>query len=179
MNQVLLETIVRHIFANFMIVPSSYVNMTKSKSLTDKEYLLPDHIPFETDGSDQVQKNHIWGCQISADQQEVKILLGDCTEDPNFPEYALVIHLKDSPAYGLYLVNNLKDENVEPDPMLAVTMDGKAWLECSTFLQATFLAGMEQIREVGLGWNKCTNYKNELDMLLAFVNFHHSVHGEE
>ena len=179
MNKVLLEHIVKHVFANLMVIPSTHVNVVKSQSFIHKDYLLPDHIPFEVDDSDQVQKNRVWGCQISTDQQEVKMLLGDCTEDPNFPEYALIVHLKDNPAYGLYIVNNAKDKSVELDAMLAVTIDGKAWLECSTFLQATFLAGMEQIREIGLGWSKCSNYKSDLDMLLSFVNFHHSVRGEK
>jgi hypothetical protein len=179
MNKALLETIVKHVFANFMVVPSTHVNVGKSKSFTDKEWLLHDQIPFDVEGSDQVQKNHVWGCQISADQQEVKVLLGDCTEDKNFPEYALIVHLKDSPTYGLYLVNNSNDIQVSTDPMIAVTMDGKDWLQCSTFLQATFLAGMEQIREVGLAWSKCTNYKSEFDMLVSFINFHHSIYGEK
>jgi hypothetical protein len=62
--------------------------------------------------------------------------------------------------------------------MIAVTMNGKEWMECGTFLQATFLAGMEQIREVGLAWNKCANYKEQFDMLLAFINFHHNTYGD-
>src|SRR5574338_1017063 len=138
MNRVLLEQIVKHVFSNMMVIPSAHVNMQKSKSLMDKEYLVPEIVPFDIEGSDKTQKNRVWGCQISAEQQEVKMLLGDCTEDKKFPEYALIIHLKDSPIYGLYLVNNLKDEDVGSDPMLAVSMDGKGWLECSTFLQATF-----------------------------------------
>jgi len=178
MNQDLLEQIVKHVFSNLMVIPSIYINVDKSKSLMEKEYLLPDNIPFDVEGGATVN-NRVWGCQISADQQEVKMLLGDCTEDPNFPEYALIVHLKDSPAYGVYIVNNLKDSNVNLDAMLAVTMDGTGWLECSTFLQSTFLAGMEQIRELGLGWHKCTNYQKEYDMLLSFINFHHDIFGEK
>jgi hypothetical protein len=178
MNRDLLEQIVKHLFSNLMVLPSVHINMNKSKSLMDKEFLLPDHIPFEVEGGEPV-KNRVWGCQISAEQQEVKMLLGDCTEDKSFPEYALIVHLKDSPAYGVYIVNNLKDSRIDLDAMIAVTMDGKAWLECSTFLQATFLAGMEQIRELGLAWSKCTNYQKEHDMLLAFINFHHDVHGDK
>lgn len=179
MNKVLLENIVRHIFANLMVIPSVHVNMNKSKSLANKDYLLPEVISYDVEGSDKAQNNRVWGCQISAEQQEVKMILGDCTEDKNLPEYALIIHLKDNPIYGVYIVNNLKDDQVSADAMIAVSMDGKDWLECSTFLQATFLAGMEQIRELSLGWNKATNYKKEYDMLLSFINFHHSVYGEK
>jgi hypothetical protein len=73
----------------------------------------------------------------------------------------------------------LKDSKVESDPMIAVSMDGKSWLECGTFLQSTFLAGMEQIRELGLAWHKASNYKSEYDALLSFINFHHSIYGEK
>ena len=179
MNKDLLEQIVKHVFSNLMVIPSSHVNFNKSKSLADKEYLVPDVISFDVEGSEEQQKNRVWGCQISAEQQEVKMLLGDCTEDKNFPEYALIMHLKDAPIYGVYLVNNLKDSKVESDPMIAVSMDGKSWLECGTFLQSTFLAGMEQIRELGLAWHKASNYKNEYDALLSFINFHHSIYGEK
>lgn len=175
MNRELMENIVRHIFSNFAIIPSTFINLKKSKSLMDKEFLLPEHIPFEIENSNS-KWNRVWGCQIATDQQEIKILLGDCSEEKHIPEYALLVQLKDTPIYSMYLVNsNFPD--VSSDAMLAVTMNGKEWMECNTFLQATFLAGMEQIKDYGLAWVKCTNYKTQFDALLSFINYHHGIYG--
>ena len=180
MNTKLREEIVRHVFSNFAIIPSDFVNLDKSKSLLFKEYLLADKITF-VDADNNITKNNVWGCQISTGDQEIKIILGECTQEENIPEYALFIHVKGAPAYGLYLVyNNLVNSgNVDSEALIAITMDGKNWLECQTFLQATFLMGMEQIRDVGLDWDKCSNYKDQFDSLLLFIKFHHSVYEDK
>lgn len=175
MNKELMETIVRHIFASMAIIPSAFVNLNKSKSLMDREFLLPDTIPFEGEEPGQVKKNKVWGCQFSADKQDIKILLGDCSEDRSIQEYALLVLLKDAPIYGVYLVSSGSPDS---EPMIAVTMNGKEWMECNTYFQATFLAGMEQIRQFGFAWNKCLDYKEHLDMLRSFINFHHTVYGD-
>lgn len=174
MNKQLMETIVRHIFASFAVVPSAFINLDKTKSLMNKEFLLPDSLPFESDDPGQVKKNRVWGCQLAADQQDIKILLGDCSEDSGTQEYALLVQLKDAPIYGVYLVAS----ELFSEPMIAVTMNGKEWMECNTYFQATFLAGMEQIKQFGFAWNKCSDYKDQLDMLLSFINFHHTVYGD-
>lgn len=174
MNKQLMETIVRHVFASFAVVPSIFINLDKSKSLMDKDYLLSDTIPFEGEEPGQVKKNKVWGCQLTADQQDIKILLGDCSEDRSIQEYALLVALKDAPIYGVYLVASEQDS----EPLIAVTMNGKEWMECNTYFQATFLAGMEQIRQFGFTWDKCSDHKEHLEMLLSFINFHHTVYGD-
>jgi hypothetical protein len=173
MNKFLRETIVKHIFANFAIIPSSFVNLNNSKSLMDKDFILQDKIPF-IDINNNLSKNKVWGCQISSEQQEVKILLGDCSQD-NIKEYALIIQLKNAPIYGVYLIC----DDVDSEALIACSLNGKEWLECQTYLQATFLAGMEQIKDVGLAWTKCSNYKDQFEMLLSFIKFHDSVYEEK
>lgn len=185
MNRVLLEEVVKHIFANFAIYPSLFVDLNKSKSLMRNEYLLPEKLSFESDG--ETSSNRLWGCQISADTQELKILLGDCSLTKTIPELAMVVQLKNTPLYGLYLVGpeqidptkQIGAEYVDPEPMLACSLNGKDWMECNTFLQATFLAGMEQVRDVGLAWNKCTNYEDQHKALLSFIRYHDLVYKED
>jgi hypothetical protein len=175
MNKILREEIVKHVFSNFAILPSRFVNLDKSKSLASKEFLLHDKIPFtEEDGT--ITKNRVWGCQISAELQEIKILLGECTQDKDYPEYALLLSMKNSPSYGVYIVTG---NEIDSEALIAVSMNGKDWLECRTYLQATFLAGMEQIRDVGLSWDKCSNYKDQLETLLSFIKFHTTVYEDK
>lgn len=176
MNPILREEIVKHVLSNLGVIPSEFVSQQKSKSLINKEYLLSEHLLFE-DAEGEVTQNKIWGCQMSAESQEIKILLGDCSQDSYVPEYCLLVQLKDSPAYGMYLVyDGLVGHRISSECMLAYSVDSKSWMECGTFLQATFLAGMEQVKDVGFGWNKCTNYQSQYQAMLSFIKFHSSIY---
>jgi hypothetical protein len=176
MNRVLTETIIRHVLANLAVIPSSFVDIDKSKSIMSKEFLLPEKLIFETEEGVEL-KNKIWGCQISVEQQELKMILGNCTQEEQLPEFALIVQLKNAPAYGLYLVyNDFVGDQIDGEALISCTLDGKAWMECQTFLQATFLAGMEQMKDIGLFWSKCIDYKEQYNMLLSFIQFHSTVY---
>jgi len=178
MNKVLLENIIKHILANLAIIPEPYVNYAKTKSLVSKEFLLPETLSFETE-SGEIFKNQIWGCQISADQQELKILLGDCSQIKEIPEYCLIVQLKNAPAYGMYLVypdHTYAAEGMNSEALLACTMDGTDWMICQTYLQATFLAGMEQIKDMGMAWNKCSDYQDQYRLMTSFIKYHHNIY---
>ena len=178
MNIELLDKIVKNIFANLLVIPSNFVN-PNGKSLKSNDFLLKEKLSFETDNG-TVFKN-IWGCQISAGEQELNILLGDCSQDEELLEYCLIVQLKDSPPYGAYLVYNELCCSKRPgDALIACALNENDWLICNTYLQATFLAGMEQIKEIGLSWNKCTNYKRHIEMMKSFIKYHDSYYeGEE
>jgi hypothetical protein len=175
-NNKLTQEIVRHIFANFGIIPSSHVNIDASKLLTDPLFLLPETLTFTGEFGDIVNK--IYGCEVNiANQKSFKVLLGDCYEggpsDGSKPyDYALIVHLKDAPIYGAFC----SEGDVSwSEPLLALNIDGKGWSPCTTYLQATFLAGMEQLKEISLNWKKCTDYGNEFKALQSFIKFHDSL----
>lgn len=172
MNLFLRECIVKHILANFAIIPSDFVFLDKSKSLQSKEFLLPKTISF-TDSNGSSLENRLWGCQASIDKQEVKILLADCSMDKEISEIAILVHLKGQPMYGLYYVN---DE--EAEALIAGSINGKEWLECNTYLQATFLAGMEKLKEFGLPWQKLTDYNDLVSHISFFIDFHSKLFGD-
>lgn len=178
MNLNLRAEIVKHIFANFGVIPSNHVS-EKTQSLISKDYLLSEKLSFEDDDN-IISENKIWGCQLSADIQEIKILLADCTQEENAPEYCLLVQLKNAPAYGIYLTFN---ESFGPQTdsacMIAYSLDLKLWMECSTFLQATFLSGMEQIRETGFAWSKVINYQPQYQALISFIKYHSSIYEAE
>jgi hypothetical protein len=171
MNKILLEQIVKHIYANLLIIPSDHVDADNSKSLMSDPYKLDDTLKFNLGSVERksyVKYNPIWGCEISTGDQELKILLGDCSDDQHI-DYCLLVHLKNSPAYGIYFVH---DENIDCEAMIACTLNNQDWLTCNTYLQATFLAAMEQCKELGLNWRKCTSYEEELKMMKSFINYH-------
>jgi hypothetical protein len=174
MNKKLTEQIAHHILANFGVLPASFIDWQHTQSLADKQYVMSDKLVFENEDSETI-KNSIYACQVTAPgSKELKIVLGDCTEDGGTPEYCLIVHLKDSPTYGVYLFY----DHSESEAMIAVNIDNKGWMPCETYLQATFLAGMERIKDLFLTWNKCTEYKEEHQSLLSFIKFHDSFYEE-
>jgi len=172
MSQLLTEHIIRHIFAKLGIIVDKQVDTSKNQSLMDKTLLLPEKLTFQDDNGDTIQ-NRVWGCQLSLAQQEMKLLLGDCSQDKKITEYCLVVQLKGTPTYGLYLVNSEISE-----PLIAVAVE-KDWMPCSTFLQAYFLAGMEQIKDMLFSWSKCENYKDQYALMLSFIKYHSVLYSGE
>lgn len=172
MNNQLSEEIVYHVLANLGILPANFVNPDTTKSILDKQFLLSEKVTFEVDG--QTSRKNIYGCQtIVTANKEFRVLVADCTQEKDLPEYCLLVQLKDSPAYGLYMVfNRLVDDPPASEVMIAVSMDQKHWMPCSMYLQATFLAGMEQIRDIPTPWAKCTDYQDQYQQLLGFIKFH-------
>jgi hypothetical protein len=173
MNLVLTECIIKHILSQFGVMPDKHVDMKKTKSLLDKELLLAEKISFQGEDG-EVFKNDIWGCQLTSGQQEVKVLLGDCSQSKESAEYCLIVQLKGAPTYGLYLVYDEVSE-----PLIVVSTNEIGWLPCSTFLQATFLAGMEQVKETYSAWSKCTDYKALYDWMLSLIKYHNITYEGE
>lgn len=174
MNRRLTETIAHHVLANLAVLPSSFIDKERTRSIIDKQFLLPEKLTFQDNG-ETVFRASVYGCQVTvASTKEFKILLADCTEDPDLPEYCLTLQLKDAPVFGVYLMyTELMENPPDSEALIGVSVDEKHWMPCSAYLQGTFLAGMEQIKDLGFGWIKCTNYKNQYDALLSFIKFHH------
>lgn len=178
MNQKLTEEIALHVLSNLGILPSDFVNQDQTKSVFSKQFVLPEKISFESEEKQVFHKN-VYGCQVSVTgAKEFKLLLADCTQEKDVPEYCLVVQLKDAPMFGIYLIfNKLVNDPPESEAMIAVNTDKKHWIPCTTYLQATFLAGMEQLRDIGFGWNKCVNYQELYTQLLSFIKFHDNYFG--
>lgn len=175
MNLALRYEIVKHIFAGFGVVPNTFINLDKSKSLNTKEFLLPETIPFNEE-NDKIIQQPIWGCQFIVEGHEVKVLLADCKQTSGPDEYALLVWMKDLPIYGIYLTYS-DSEDFSHEALIACSMDGQQWLECQTYLQATFLAGTENLKSGLVTHKKCSDYKDQVNMLISFINFHMSLHG--
>jgi hypothetical protein len=172
MNPILIEAIIRHLLGQFGVIPSPHVDSQKSKPLTSKEFLLSEQLSFQ-DEEGKISKKDVWGCRLSSAQHEVIVVLGDCSQDA-IPEYSLVIQPKDAPAYGLHLVCDPVAE-----PLIAVSVKDNEWMPCSTFLQATFLAGMEQVRETCLTWSPCPEHHPQYELLLSFIKYCSLIYGAQ
>src|SRR5208282_6740291 len=129
MNQVLTEKIVHHVLANFGVIPATFINWENTQSMVDKSFLLPERLAFQD--SDGTIRSHVYGCQImAADTKELKILLVNYTDTDEVSNYCMIVHLQNSPTYGLYLV---QDPSVGggvdySEAMIAVSLDSKNWM---------------------------------------------------
>lgn len=171
MNQRLSEEIAYHILAHLGCLPANFVAADTLRSIIDRKFLLPDKLKLTTTDHQELSKN-IYGCQTSVSGKELRLLLADCSLEKNLPEYCLLVQLKGAPAYGLSLLFG----GLVPDPpatevLIALCGDGKNWMPCNTYLQASLLASMEQLRDVGGQWGKCVFYQEQLNLLLSFVSF--------
>lgn len=164
MNKDLLDQIIKHIFSLLLIIPSSFVNDKTSKSLKSNNYLLDNEIFFE----DNEDGNKIWGATLSLNDAEIKLILLDCDND----EYCLLVKLTDAPVYCLYY-----SPNIDYISMAFITNNN--WIICNTFLQASFLAAMEKVREFNFSWSKCSTIDEEYKLLISFINYYNSMLEED
>lgn len=176
MNQELTNQIIRHVYNCLGVkLPNKKSNI---HSIMQPEYLIENKISFE-DGV----KNNIWGIEFEFSKSEnfyFQILLADLSQD-NVPEYALLVCTKDSPSYGCYLTYQeyCLNKNEEADrSMIACNLQNGSWAECSVYLQASFLCGMEKIREVGSSFKKIKNEKL-YTQLISFIEYYQNIMEKE
>lgn len=179
MNRHLTEQITYHVLANLGVLPADFVNQEVTRPINDKQFLLPEKVSFESEDGRTI-RNNVYGCQVTiADTKELKMMLVDCTEEKELPEFCLLVQLKDSPLFGMYFIfTKLSSEPIDSEALIAVNTDKKHWMPCSTYLEATFLAGMEQIRDLGFGWSKISDHSDMYKQALSFIKFHHGFYGE-
>lgn len=177
MNQKLTEEIAYHVIANLGALPSSFVDQDQTRSLLNKEFLLLQKLTFETADGETLRRN-VYGCQIAVtSSKELKLLIADCSQEKDIPEFCLLIQLKDAPAFGVYFLIDQTLDFPEKEALIAVNTDKKHWIPCTTYLQATFLAGMEQLRDMNFGWGKCQAHQELYEQLLSFIKFHNTYYG--
>lgn len=160
MNKNLTESIIKQIFSGLGIFPS------QTQSIIDQKFLLDKKLNFLIDN--QEIQNEIWGVELLNNNFNLKLLLGNCSNQ--LKEYALIVQYNQSPAYGCYLI---LDDNSEA--LIAYNINN-SWMSCSIYLQATFLAGMEGIKDFVIAYSKISDYKKEYNLLQSFINYHNNLY---
>jgi hypothetical protein len=168
MTQKLTEEIVYYIFSNLGL----YNN---HNSIINNNFLLSEQIIIN-----QEAKN-IYGCQFTTlGVKGIKLLIADLSDDNQ--EYCLIVQSTGAPTYGVYLIFDSKETLVSEienkEALIGVNTD-KFWMPCTVYLQATFLAGMEQLKDLGTGWNKATDYQELYQKMVSFITFHEQMFGDQ
>lgn len=173
MNKVLLEEIIKHIFINFGLLKSDFIDLTKTKSLIDKDFLIEEKLTFE-DTENNIIKNKVYAISLNVDNSEIKIIVGDC-KISNTKEYCLIFQLKNAPAYGLYFI----DDKNNTEALMSCSIGEDTWIDCDTYLQAMFLTGSEQLKNYNIFYNKCEEYQEQYKLLISFLKYHEEKFSNE
>ena len=98
---------------------------------------------------------------MTYEDKKIRLLVANCSIDTD-PEYCMIISIDDTPSFGCYLLSDQSEAIVS-------YLINDHLMTASTYLQATFLAGMEQLRETVGEWSKCKDHNDLYESLLLFI----------
>lgn len=163
----LTHEIVNHIFQRLGILNRNLHHAYIS--ILDNEFLLDKKICLLNDREEEIH-NNMWSCKLKVEEKEFRILLADCSVDEE-KEYALIISLQDSPIYGCYLSSDRESS-------LIANLLNEVWGESTIYVQASFLTGMEQIKDLSMPWIFNDKTNDLYDHLVSFIKYHNEVNYE-
>lgn len=151
-NQPLTNAIAEHIFANLGVFGTVMTSITQDTFLTSKtiayEPSFEDQLDAEK-GNELIAK--VFACQTSTGAKKLSLIYSplktSCKKHIQSFEHFLLVKLEGSPAYGCYLLDCDLDEE-KADGFIATELTPKNWIPTTTYIQATFLAGMEQLKDL-------------------------------
>lgn len=148
-NTVLTNEIVRHVFANLG------VSEARKGSVIHEIFQSNKTLSFTDDAGKHTVP--VYGCQVKIGDAKFEIVSVKLSDK----EAAFVSRLENCPTYGAYL----------GEECLVGVAAKDRWLEGSMFIQASFLAGMEQLREIGSVFTKIKNVDEMFGQLKTFLIF--------
>jgi hypothetical protein len=160
----LLNAIVTHIFHNL-----KFLDIESKQSICNNNFLSNQTINFEDE--DLVAK--IYGVQSLIQSQKFKIAAANVygSDSPD-GLFAFAVQMQDCPTYGCsgFYTDYKKPYDIIEESYLAYQIpNSDNWLMSTPFLQGTFLAGMEQLKEMNISFNKMDNNDELFDVLKKFV----------
>lgn len=168
------NAIVKHVFKNLGIFNDVPISICDEVFLTDKQ------ISYFGDDGDKFAP--VWVCQTSVEGKKLSIIctsLVTPSEDHiDDTENFVVVKLEGQPAYGCYLLSAGSGTFIESG-FIATELKPKTWVPTTTFLQATFLAGMEQLRDLTSKYDPVSNSEEFFTLLKDFITYHESFTSSE
>lgn len=157
----LTQEIVKHIFSKLGV--GSNLHLAYS-SIMDDNFLLEKKLCLVNDEDEDVN-NNMWSGKITVEEKDFRLLLADCSALDE-KEYALIISLEDSPEYGCYF--SITDPE---SSFIACRLNG-FWVQATVYMQATFLAGMEQVKDLSTPWQSNNKTEDLYQKLVEFIKHH-------
>lgn len=156
----LTDHIVEHIFTNLGMIN------VKQNSIFLPELIIEPKITFEENGKEQ--HHDVFVCEGAINQAKMIIAAAKIENEDHTQELLAVISLENSPTYGCRLSLNEKSIN---DGVIVFQIKDKTWLEANIFIQASFLAGMEQLRDLSATFTICSQTESIYQHLLTLIKY--------
>jgi len=177
MSTKLTNAIVEHIFDELGITAKQAV------PITSNEFLTEHTISYTGDNGSDVAK--VWACEATINNAKIVMAHTAFRMGDNDKDYALVVDIQDCPLYGCYLSMYDYDSHPYKDGLITFSLRPKkkseenAWIETTNYLQATFLAGMENLRDLMVSYSKPKDTNDIFKVLLSFVKHCDDLQEEE
>ena len=156
----LTNSIVEHIFHNLGFLDA------RTNSLIS-ETLLTDHtITYE---DEEEHKLPVYACETRITQSQIVMAGVVFPSEGIRQEMAVVVHTQDCPIYGCYLWYESGSQPVESEGQILMSLKDNTWMDTTTFVQASFLAGMEHLRDLRQAFTVCKDAKPIYQSLVAFI----------
>ena len=167
------DAIVKHIFHNLGLFGKVPVSIAQEAFLTDKQISYSD--------DEEEKQAEVFSCSTNVEGKKLSMIstsLIALSEDKldEITDSFVVIKLEGQPAYGCYLMMTSSQ-----DGFIAAEIKPKVWIPTTVFLQATFLAGMEQLKNLISRYEKPSDHdvENLFTLLKEFIGYHEAFEGEE
>lgn len=96
-------------------------------------------------------KAPVWMIEGKIGTDKFQACLCELSNDYNvLQEFILLTKLEESPTYASYWSHDFEDEMIQST--LCYSTQENVWLPTNTYLQATYLAGMESLKDVLVEW---------------------------
>lgn len=163
MNQ-LTNHIIKHVYNNLGLNR----DLKMPVSLKNYSFLLEETIDFNDESGDLSAQ--VWGAQIEIENAKFKIVVTDLSED--FIEHAMLIKLDGCPTYACYLSEDPDDSSATLQfGDISFSLKEDQWLKSSIGIQATFLAGMENLRDITGQWSALKQTKYIVEELKSYIKY--------
>lgn len=161
MNTALTNAIIEHIYSNLGLLDE------RTSSLTASKFATSHTIKLEEEGGEE-SENKVYACQST--YNNTKIIMGATSiSDINGEEIIVVIKIEGCPTYACTLIQNGRGEIQSSDICFSLQKD--QWISADTFIQASFLAGMEQFRDITASFIECENSKEIYQLIVSFIKY--------
>ncbi len=147
-NQALTNEIVKHVFADLGVFADRRVSICNDAFLSDKAIVI-------SDGNSQ-QTFQIWGCEATIGSQRLSMI---ATKMDTYNEAVLLVMMEKCPLYGAFLADDCDIGVMVKDH----------WAPANTFIQASFLAGMEQLRDLGTPFQKANDIRELVKHMKTYI----------
>lgn len=152
--------IIKHIYNNLGLNR----DLKMPVSIKNYSFLLEETIDFNDESGDLSAQ--VWGAQIEIENAKFKIIVTDLSE--YFTEHAMLVKLDGCPTYACYLSEDLLTLQFGD---ISFSLKEGQWLKSSIGIQATFLAGMENLRDVTGQWSNLKNTENLVNELKSYIKY--------